>query len=121
MTEKSSNRFKGKLGEDIGEIYLKNHGYKILERNVQSPFGEIDMIALHQGTLVFVEVKSRRDNSFGYPEEAITRQKKTRLTKLATWHMKRYTKTPQARFDVLAIQAEGAESGIRLIQNAFEI
>ncbi len=121
MSEKQLNHLKGRAGEIEGEIYLKNHGYQILERNVRSPFGEIDLIALHQGTLVFIEVKSRRDNSFGFPEEAVNRQKQARLAKLASWHLRRYSKIPQVRFDVLAIQAEGGESGIRLIQNAFEI
>ncbi len=121
MSEKKWNRLKGKLGEDLGESYLKNQGYRILERNVQSPFGEIDLIAVHQGSLVFVEVKSRRDASFGFPEEAINARKKTRLARLASWYLSRYPKFPQVRFDVLAIQAEGKDSGIRLIQNAFEI
>lgn len=121
MNGKKSNRLKGKLGEDAGETYLKNHGYKILERNVRSPFGEIDLIATHQGNLVFIEVKSRRNELFGFPEEAITGRKKAQLIKLASWYLLRYPKFPQVRFDVLAIQAEGHESGIRLIQNAFEI
>lgn len=121
MSEKKWNRLKGKLEEDFGERYLKQRGYKILERNFQSPFGEIDLIALHQGSLVFVEVKSRRDASFGFPEEAIHGRKKAQLIRLASWYLTRYPKFPQVRFDVLAIQKEGAESGVRLIQNAFEI
>ena len=121
MSEKKWNRLKGRLGEDEGESYLKDQGYKILERNVQSPFGEIDLIAAHKGYLVFVEVKSRRNTSFGFPEEAITVRKKMQLVRLASWYLSRYPKFPQARFDVLAIQKEGSEAGIRLIQNAFEI
>ena len=121
MSEKKWNRLKGRAGEDLGEQYLKNQGYQILERNVQLPFGEIDLIALHQGSLVFIEVKSRKDDSFGFPEESINRRKKTQLAKLASWYLCRYPKFPQVRFDILAIQAEGNESGVRLIQNAFEI
>ncbi len=121
MSEKKLNYAKGKAGEDLGEAYLKNKGYKILERNVQSPFGEIDLIAIHQKSLVFIEVKYRHDASFGFPEEAINRRKKTQLIKLASWYLTRYPKFPQARFDVLAIQKEGDDAGIRLIQNAFEI
>ena len=121
MSEKKWNRIKGKLGEDFGELYLKKQGYRILERNVQSPFGEIDLVAFHQGSLVFVEVKSRQDDSFGFPEEAINRRKRYQLAKLANWYLTRYPKSPQVRFDVLAIQVQGSEPGVRLIQNAFEI
>lgn len=117
-----SNRAKGKLGERLGEDYLMRQGYKILERNVRSPFGEIDLVADHRGTLVFIEIKARRDNVFGYPEEAVGDRKKQRLIRLASWYLScREGKPPSVRFDVLAIQEEGEERGVRLIRNAFEL
>ena len=121
MTQEKSNRLKGQLGEDQGERYLKSQGYQILERNVRSPFGEIDIIASHQNYLVFVEIKSRQNDLFGLPEEAVGKRKQMKLAKLASWYLSRYSKFPQVRFDVLAIQSQGSESGIRLIHNAFEI
>ena len=122
MTSKEFNRAKGAQGERVGEDYLKKQGYEILERNVHSPFGEIDLVANHRGALVFIEVKTRRDNTFGSPEEAVDRRKNERLTRLASWYLAQHPGAqPSVRFDVLAIQREGRDHGIRLIQNAFEL
>ncbi len=72
----SFNKEKGKLGEDIACKYLEDNGYKILERNKTfSRFCEIDIIALLKNTLVFVEVKTRKNDNFGSPLEAITKSK----------------------------------------------
>ncbi len=122
MSAKQSNQTTGKLGEQIGEGYLKKQGYQIVERNVRSPFGEIDLVALHRGTLVFVEIKTRRDHTFGYPEEAVNERKKNQLVRLASWYLAGHPKLePPVRFDVLAIQMEGEKPNIRLIENAFEL
>ena len=120
---KPSNQTTGKLGEKIGEEYLIKRGYQILERNLRSPFGEIDLVAQHHKSLVFVEIKTRRDQSFGFPEESITLRKKTRLIRLANWYLSRYRNKPQPqiRFDVLAIQIESEGPSIRLIQDAIEV
>lgn len=73
---KSFNREKGRLGEDIACKFLEQNGYKIIERNKSfSRFCEIDIIAIHNKTLVFVEVKTRKNNEFGTPLEAITKTK----------------------------------------------
>lgn len=65
----------GDLGEEIAVNYLKKKGYKILERQYKSRYGEIDIIAEHKKTLVLVEVKTRRSENFGLPEEAVTERK----------------------------------------------
>ena len=122
MSPKKSNQITGKLGEQLGEDYLKVRGYRILERNLRYPFGEIDLIADHQGTLVFVEIKTRRDTVFGFPEEAVDERKKNRLIRLASWYLAQHPKLhPAVRFDVLAIQIKKNDSEVRLIQNAFEL
>lgn len=73
---KSFNREKGNLGEDIACKFLENNGYKIVERNKSFPRScEIDIIAQIKNTLVFVEVKTRKNNRFGTPFEAITKTK----------------------------------------------
>ena len=122
MSPKSSNQSTGKVGERLSEAYLKKQGYEIVARNVRSPFGEIDLVAKHKKTLVFVEVKTRRGTDFGLPEEAVTKRKKVRLGRLASWYL---TQCPGSdlpvRFDVLAIQLEGNNPDIRLIQDAFEL
>jgi putative endonuclease len=112
----------GKLGEQIGESFLLERGYRILGRNVRSPFGEIDLVADHQGTLVFVEIKARRSQAFGFAEEAVDRRKRDRLTRLASWYLACHPKLHSpVRFDVLTLQWEGGKQDIHLIENAFEL
>lgn len=69
----------GQWGEDIAAEYLKNNGYIVLTRNFHTPMGEIDIVALKQianvSCLVFVEVKTRTSQKYGYPEEAVSRKK----------------------------------------------
>ena len=122
MKPKELNIITGKEGERIGEGYLRAHGYQVLERNVRSPFGEIDLIAKHQEILVFVEIKTRRDTTFGLPEESVDRRKKDRLIRLASWYLAQHPKSnPQVRFDILAIQLGAKIPNIRLIQDAFDL
>jgi len=111
----------GKAGEDRAAKFLADQGYRILERNYRTPHGEIDLIALHQGTIVFVEVKTRTSDAFGAPELAVTPQKQQRMVKSALGYIK-YRKLHQVpcRFDVVAIST-AAEKELSLIQNAFEM
>jgi putative endonuclease len=111
----------GKAGEDRAARFLAKQGYKILERNYRVPSGEIDLIALHQGEVVFVEVKTRTSDAFGAPELAVTPRKQRQMVKAALGYIK-YKKLHQVpcRFDVVAIN-EAAEKEIELIQNAFEV
>lgn len=71
-----NNREFGSKGEDIACEYLIKNGYKILERNKHfSKYCEIDIIAQLKNKTVFIEVKTRKNNNFGTPFEAITRTK----------------------------------------------
>ena len=89
---------------------------------VRSPFGEIDLVAKHQKTLVFVEIKTRQSSDFGLPEEAVTERKKARLGRLASWYLTQHSiPESEVRFDVLAVQLGGEHPEIRLIQSAFEL
>ena len=86
----------GKKGEDLAEAYLKKLKYKILDRNWHySQNAEIDIIALENKTLVFVEVKTRKDLSNGHPFEAITVSK---LNKIRT-AIQAYLKETSIEFD----------------------
>jgi len=78
----------GKLGESIAKKYLQDKGYKILEQNCRSKYGEIDLICrtgtiFKPATIVFVEVKTRIGERFGTPEDALNRDKRQRLTRNA--------------------------------------
>jgi putative endonuclease len=111
----------GQEGEDRAARYLVKQGYKILERNFSTAAGEIDLIALHEGTVVFVEVKTRTTDAYGAPELAVTPQKQRRMVKAALSYINRrkFHQVP-CRFDVVAISAV-SEKEIELIQNAFEM
>lgn len=110
----------GKEGEDRAAQFLSKQGYRILERNYRTRSGEIDLIALHQGEVVFVEVKTRTSNAFGPPELAVTPQKQRRMIKAALGYikLKKLHQVP-CRFDVVAISTAAKE--LELIRNAFEM
>ena len=110
----------GKEGEDRAAKFLKKQGYRILERNYRTRSGEIDLIALHEGTVVFVEVKTRTNEAFGSPELAVNARKQSRMIKAALGYIK-YKKLHQVpcRFDVVAISSSAGQP-VELIQNAFE-
>jgi putative endonuclease len=111
----------GKAGEDRASKFLTKQGYRILERNYRTRNGEIDLIALHQGTIAFIEVKTRTSDAFGAPELAVTAQKQRRMVKAALGYIK-FKKLHQVpcRFDVVAIST-ATEKEVSLIQNAFEM
>ncbi len=116
-----AKKILGREGEDRAAQFLKKQGYKILERNYSTPQGEIDLIALHRGEVVFVEVKTRTNDAYGAPELAVNPRKQQRMVKAALGYIK-YKKLHQVpcRFDVVAISA-AAEQSIDLIENAFEM
>jgi putative endonuclease len=111
----------GRKGEERAARFLVGRGYKILDRNYRTLNGELDLIALHEGAVVFVEVKTRTNDAFGAPELAVTRQKQRRMIKAALCYINhRKLHQVPCRFDVVAIN-EASEQEIELIQNAFEM
>lgn len=111
----------GRTGEDRAAKFLVSRGYRILERNYSTRSGEIDLIALHQGTVAFIEVKTRSNDAFGAPELAVNHRKQRRMIKAALGYIKakKLHQVP-CRFDVVAISTAG-EQQVELIQNAFEM
>ncbi|WP_432400603.1 YraN family protein [Wukongibacter sp. M2B1] len=77
----------GDIGENRAVEFLKKKGYKILSRNYRCRFGEIDIIAKDRNCFVFVEVKTRRDTSYGRPVEAISRVKISRIVKTLNFYL----------------------------------
>jgi putative endonuclease len=111
-------RITGLKGEDLAVNYLKKKGYRILEKNFRTQLGEIDIIAEQNGTIVFVEVKTRTTDAFGLPEEAVTWQKQERIKKVALLYLKGLKRVPPVRFDVLSIELK-PEPVIEHIEYAF--
>lgn len=96
--------------------YLERAGYRILKRNYRCRTGEIDLIAKHQGYLVFVEVKFRKDTHTGYGTEAVDWHKQKRIAAAARWYlMEKHCGEIPCRFDVVSFLGEE----IQLIQDAF--
>src|SRR5438067_6434088 len=90
-------------GENVAAKFLRNLGYKILERNYRTNVGEIDIIARDGKTLVFVEVKTRAYDD-PTPEEQVNTAKMHQNTKAAKYYLGRYEGSePPARFDVVAV------------------
>ncbi|MCX5706901.1 MAG: YraN family protein [Candidatus Omnitrophica bacterium] len=112
----------GKKGEEAAVPFLKENGYKILYRNYKSKLGEIDIIAQDKDTICFVEVKTRRDNKFGLPSEAVDKFKQRQITKTALVFLKeKKLLDKKARFDVVAAICSKDELKFSLIKNAFEL
>ncbi len=95
------NRLLGDQGEQAAASYLRRQGLRILRRGYRTDHGEIDLIALEDNVVVFVEVKARRQ---GVPAEAVTPEKQRRLTLAALHFLKKHSLLEQrSRFDVVAI------------------
>jgi putative endonuclease len=120
-----TRRSTGIKGEDAAARFLTRSGFEIVDQNVRTRAGEIDLIARDGKTLVFVEVKTLRDVVEGDPPQAaVNTRKQNRLGKLATGYLKskRIRQTP-CRFDVVSVifNEEGAVKAIRHIPNAFSV
>ena len=112
----------GERGERAAERFLKRLGYKIVARHDHGRLGELDLVAVDDRTVVFVEVKTRRTDETGTPAEAVDGRKQVRLTRLALGYLKRHGLLEYpARFDVVAITwpDEAKQPKIEHFINAF--
>jgi putative endonuclease len=119
-----TRRATGIKGEEEAARFLARCGYAILDKNVRTRAGEIDLVAKEGKTLVFVEVKTRKDLEGDPPQAAVNARKQNRLGKLAHGYLKlkRMREMP-CRFDVVSIivNDEGGVKAIRHIPNAFSV
>jgi putative endonuclease len=112
----------GIKGETLAVKFLKGEGYKIITRNYKTSIGEIDIIAKDRDTIVFVEVKTRSDEFFGQPFEAVNNRKRQKMKNLALLYLKKQKKEFPVRFDVLSIfYRDNGKREIEHIKDAFEI
>jgi putative endonuclease len=111
-------------GEEEAARFLQRCGYAILDKNVRTRVGEIDLVAREGKTLVFVEVKTRKDLAADPPQAAVNTRKQNRLGKLAHGYLKakRLREVP-CRFDVVSVivNDDGGVKAIRHIPNAFSV
>lgn len=120
---KGSGRIRtGKRGEDIAVAYLKKAGYCIVERNYKCLFGEIDIVAKEGDTVVFVEVKSRKSEEFGNPQDAVGLEKQRKISKISLKYLvEKHLYPCNARFDIVAIKMLSDGNKVEIIQNAFDL
>jgi putative endonuclease len=113
-TKNNNKRKIGTDGENTAIEYLKSKNYIILEKNYYSRYGEIDIIAKNNNTIVFTEVKYRKNNNYGVGMESISSRKIISLSKTAKYYLK--SEDIDCRFDVISIDQEN----ISHIINAFD-
>lgn len=95
----------GNEGEDLAAVYLQKHGYQILDRQWTCVYGEVDLVCKQKDTFVFVEVKSRHDDSYGFPEDAVTATKRRHLAACADQYLlEHHEEDIPWRVDVIAIE-----------------
>jgi putative endonuclease len=109
-----NRKSRGQEGERIAERFLAKQGYKILDRNFHTRWGELDIVARDKDVVVFVEVKARRDADFAQPEESVTPTKQEHLKKAAElWLLENYKgELPACRFDVVSVVFDENETRI---------
>jgi len=119
----NSKSSKGKTAEKIACDHLMSHGLKFIDRNFHSRHGEIDLIMHHHETLVFVEVRYRKNLNYGGALESITASKQQKIQKTALFYMQKKGREFNTRFDVVALTGEDINKlkniSIEWIQNAF--
>lgn len=109
----------GKQGEEKALAFLEEQGYKIVAANWHEHKFEIDIIAIDNNEMVFVEVKTRATDFFGSPEEAVTMAKQQHLIEGANYYLEQNEIDLNARFDVIAIVMNTSQTKINHIKDAF--
>lgn len=99
----TDNKIIGKLGEEIATAVLKAKGYYILRQNFSCPYGEIDVIAVKEKTICFIEVKARTSLRYGTPGEAVDIKKQTHIRNAARYFLS-YYKRPYDKIDFQVIE-----------------
>jgi putative endonuclease len=114
-------QFFGKMGEDLACAELTRRGYAILARRYRTRFGEIDIVARHGDTTVFVEVKARTNGEFGGGAAAVTSWKQRRVTHMAIDYLSRHGLHERpCRFDVVTIEMRDGHPCVEVVPYAFE-
>ena len=117
MEESRYKKSYGDDGENLAVLYLEKEGYRILNKNFRCRQGEIDIIAMEENYLCFIEVKRRKGTASGHPLEAISPNKIRHICKAALYYLQ-FSHLPEStavRFDVISIVGEE----VSLLRDAF--
>ena len=113
----------GDFGEQLAVTFLERQGYRIIGRQVRTRFGEIDIVAETPDLLLFVEVKTRRTNAYGSPEESITKAKRLHIKRsVESYRATQHLLAKACRVDALVISLDISthQAHVRQIQNILE-
>jgi len=111
---KELNLKTGKVGENIAREYLEKKGYKIVEQNYRSKFAEIDLVVKRGNELVFVEVRTKRGEMFGRPEDTLNGKKMVKLKKNARAYTGRIDWRGLCRIDAVCVVLDKSDNAERL-------
>jgi putative endonuclease len=117
----SASRESGAQWEKSAELFLCEQGLKLLQRNFSSRLGEIDLIMEDETTIVFVEVKYRKNSQHGSGADAVTFQKQRKISQTAAWYLARHPHRAEqfCRFDVISIETRHDDQSVNWIKGAF--
>lgn len=121
MSNTPKNLYKkllGRKGELTAESFLKKQGYKIIEKNYRTKFGEADLIATKNDELIFIEVKTRSSMKFGTPAQAVNFDKQRRYREIASFYMLT-NDIDESEIQISFAVVEILGDNINLIENAF--
>ena len=123
FARRTARQALGERSEQLAVRWLQDQGYRLCERNVRFPVGEIDIVAQEGDTLCFVEVRSTSSLAWGGPLVTITPQKQQRLIRAGQWYLQRLRRIPEhVRFDVVSVEwNDAAAPRVELIRGAFEV
>jgi putative endonuclease len=111
----------GLSGEALAEDHLRGLGYEIVDRDIRTPLGQLDLVVRDGKTLVFVEVKTRAGHGFGLPQEAVDARKIRKLRQLGLYYLKMRPHRGQVRFDVVGLTvSDGRLVRVDHIKNAID-
>ena len=112
----------GTHGEDMALQFLLKQGYRYVDRNFRTRFGELDLILMDKDEIVFAEVKTRASNRYGYPEEMVNWRKKRHLLKTAHIYLdrKRFDQFFY-RFDTIAISGQSPNYDIQHFKDTIRV
>ncbi len=119
-----NSRSRGQHAEQACCDYLKQQGLKLLDKNYQGRRGELDLVMKDNNTVVFIEVRFRKSNTFGSALESVTASKQEKLRMTAEQYLQQETRLTDGRFDVVAMSEKSQNNGSEVytfewIKNAF--
>lgn len=116
---KTPKQITGNIGEDLAKRFLISKGFQIVCQNYRYGRNEIDLVCLDDDFLVFVEVKTRKNNDFGYPEEFVTLSKQRAIARVAKAFLQKNPSQAKIRFDIVAITKTSPKWSIHYVPDAF--